>query len=202
MAVDKKKALETALEQIEKQYGKGSIMRLGENVAMNVTVEDGTVTAVYSDEALDEMKKQAVEQSIDIVRRRIDELGTKEPQIQRQGLDRIAIQLPGVQDPSEIRDLMGKTAKMSFHLVDEETSPQAAQMGKLAPDSMLLSGEDTGYIVVKRSAVVGGESLEDARGSYDENGVPVVSFTFKSIGAKKFANATRENVNRHDGLLT
>ncbi len=177
------------------------LIRKQENVAMNITVDDGTITATYSNEALDEMKKQAVEQSIDIVRRRIDELGTKEPQIQRQGLDRIAIQLPGVQDPSEIRDLMGKTAKMSFHLVDEGISPQAAQMGKLPPDSMLLTGEETGYIVVKRSAVVGGESLEDARGSYDENGSPVVSFTFKSIGAKKFANVTRENVNRRLAIV-
>ena len=111
------------------------------------------------------------------------------------------IQLPGVQDPAEIKALMGKTAKMTFHLVDEEASPQLAQMGKISPDSMLVVGEETGYLVLKRSVVVGGESLEDARGTYDENGRPAVEFRFKSSGAKKFGNATRDNVGRRLAIV-
>lgn len=177
------------------------IIRKQENAALDMTVEGTNFTVKYTDEALSVMKSQAVQQSLEIVRKRIDELGTKEPLIQQQGDDRIVIQLPGVQDPAEIKALMGKTAKMTFHLVDEETSPQLAQMGKLSADSMLASGDDTGAIVLKRAVVVGGESLEDARASYDENGRPAVSFSFKSAGAKKFGNATRDNVGRRLAIV-
>lgn len=177
------------------------LVRKQDNVPLNIEADGTTLKVSYTAQALEKMKTQAVEQSMDIVRRRIDELGTKEPQIQRQGTDRIVIQLPGVQDPSEIKALMGKTAKMSFHLVDEETSPQAAQMGKLSPDSMLMTGDETGYVVLKRSVIVGGENLEDARASYDENGVPVVSFSFKSLGAKQFAHATSDNVGRRLAIV-
>lgn len=177
------------------------LIRKQENVPLDIEADGSTLKVSYSEKALEKMKRQAVDQSIDIVRRRIDELGTKEPQIQRQGIDRIVIQLPGVQDPSEIKALLGKTAKMTFHLVDEETSPQAAQMGKLSPDSMLMTGEETGYIVLKRSVVVGGESLQDARQSFDENGGVAVSFSFKKAGAKKFAKATSENVGRRLAIV-
>lgn len=163
---------------------------------------DGDLLKVsYTPEALELMKRKAVEQSLEIVRRRIDELGTKEPQIQQQGTDRIVIQLPGVQDPSEIKAIMGKTAKMTFHLVDEETSPQAAQMGKLSPDSMLVTGDETGYIVLKRRVVVSGANLDSAKGTYDERGNPAVSFSFKAAGAKEFATATRENVGRRLAIM-
>lgn len=177
------------------------LIRKQDNIPLSVELKDGLLRVTYTDEAVEQMKKQAVSQSLEIVRRRIDELGTKEPVIQQQGVDRIVIQLPGVQDPSEIKALMGKTAKMTFHLVDEETSPQMAQMGKISPDSMMLNGDETGYIVLKRAVVVGGEQLSDARGTYDEQGNPAVSFTFKSLGAKKFANATRENVNRRLAIV-
>lgn len=177
------------------------LIRKQDSAPLDISADGSLLTVSYTAEALDQMKKQAVEQSIDIVRRRIDEMGTKEPQIQQQGIDRIVIQLPGVQDPSEIKAIMGKTAKMTFHLVDEETTPQAAQMGKLSPDSMLISGDETGYIVLKRAVVVGGESLEDARQTYDESGAPAVSFSFKSMGAKKFANATRDNVGRRLAIV-
>lgn len=177
------------------------IIRKQESVGMDIEAEGTTLTVKYTEDALSQLKNQAVQQSLEIVRKRIDELGTKEPLIQQQGDDRIVIQLPGVQDPAEIKALMGKTAKMTFHLVDEETSPQLAQMGKLSADSMLMSGDDTGYIVLKRAVVVGGESLEDARGSYDEQGRPAVSFSFKSAGAKKFGNATRDNVGRRLAIV-
>lgn len=170
------------------------IVRKQETLPLTIETDGTGVIAVYTPEAIETMKRQAVTQSVDIVRRRIDELGTKEPQIQQQGSDRIVIQLPGVQDPSEIKALMGKTAKLSFHLVDESTNAMMAGMGKISADSMLVNGDETGPIVLKRSVVVGGESLEDSRGSYDEKGNPAVSFSFKATGAKKFANATRENV--------
>jgi len=177
------------------------IIRKQENVVMDISVEGTVLSVRYTDEALSTLKSQAVQQSLEIVRKRIDELGTKEPLIQQQGDARIVIQLPGVQDPAEIKALMGKTAKMTFHLVDEEASPQLAQMGKISPDSMLVTDEEMGYMVLKRAVVVGGESLEDARGSYDEQGRPAVSFSFKSAGAKKFGNATRDNVGRRLAIV-
>lgn len=177
------------------------IIRKQENAGLDITVEGTNLNIKYTEDALAMFKNQAVQQSLEIVRKRIDQLGTKEPLIQQQGDDRIVIQLPGVQDPAEIKALMGKTAKMTFHLVDEETTPQMAQMGKLSADSMLMTGEDTGYIVLKRAVIVGGESLDDAQASYDEHGNPAVSFSFKSAGAKKFGNATRDNVGRRLAIV-
>lgn len=177
------------------------IIRKQENVPMDIQSTGNELTVSYTPEAIEQFSRQAVAQSLEIVRRRIDEMGTKEPQIQQQGADRIVIQLPGVQDPSEIKDMMGKTAKMTFHLVDEETTAMDAQMGKISPDSMLVNGDETGYIVLKRAAVVGGEQLDSAKGSYNEKGQPVVAFSFKSLGAKKFATATRENVGRRLAIV-
>jgi preprotein translocase subunit SecD len=163
---------------------------------------DGSLLKIgYSEKAIAEMTAQAVDQSVEIVRKRIDEMGTKEPQIQKQGADRIVIQLPGVQDPSEIKALMGKTAKMTFHLVDETTTPQAAQMGKLPADSVLMTGDETGYIVLKRAVVVGGGDLDDARQSYGDMGEPSVSFKFKKAGANKFAKATSENIGKRLAIV-
>lgn len=177
------------------------VIRKIEPSLLSIENEDTLLKVVYTEQALETMKQKAVQQSVEIVRRRIDELGTKEPQIQQQGVDRIIIQLPGVQDPSEIKALLGKTAKMTFHLVDEETSVQAAQMGKLSPDSMIMSGDETGYIVLKRRVVVSGAQLDGAKGSYDENGSPAVSFSFKTAGAKEFGNVTRENVGRRLAIV-
>ena len=177
------------------------LIRKQESVPLDITANGDTLQVSYTEEALNTMKSQAVDQSLEIVRKRIDEMGTKEPQILRQGLDRIVIQLPGVQDPSEIKTIMGKTAKMTFHLVDEETSVQAARAGTLPADSMLAIGNETGHIVLKRAVVVGGESLESAKGTYDEQGRPAVAFSFKSVGIKKFARVTRENVGRRLAIV-
>lgn len=116
------------------------IVRKQETASLNIQSKGNELTVSYTPEAIDQFTRQAVAQSLEIVRRRIDELGTKEPQIQQQGADRIVIQLPGVQDPSEIKTLMGKTAKMSFHLVDEETTAMVQQMGQ----------NRAGFHVVKR----------------------------------------------------
>ncbi len=145
-------------------------IRKQDSVPLQIDTDGTNVTVSYTDEAMNIMKRQAVSQSLEIVRKRIDELGTKEPQIQQQGADRIVIQLPGVQDPSEIKEMMGKTAKMTFHMVDESTNASMAAMGKIGADAMLANGDETGPIVLKRAVVVSGASLEDSRGTYDEKG--------------------------------
>ena len=155
--------------------------------------EDGTLVIKYSDAEINQLKLKVVDQSIEIVRRRIDELGTKEPVIQRQGVDRIIVQLPGLQNPEEVKQLLGKTAKMSFHLVDSRSSAAEARRGKLSNKSRLVSSVDGETLVIGRKPVVGGEDLVDASVSYQE-GQPVVSFKFNSHGGRLFGEATKNNI--------
>lgn len=154
---------------------------------------NGIVTTRYNEQAINELKYQVVDQSIGIVRRRIDELGTKEPIIQGQGSDRILVQLPGVQNPESVKILLGKTAKMSFHLVDEGTTVEQARRGKLSKTSKIMNGYEGGQYVVIRKPVVGGENLTDARVSF-QDGQPVVSFRFNTLGGRKFGDVTSEHV--------
>ena len=154
---------------------------------------ENLVIVNYNEQAINELKYQVVDQSIGIVRRRIDELGTKEPIIQGQGSDRILVQLPGVQNPESVKILLGKTAKMSFHLVDETTSVEQARRGKISKTSKVMNGLEGGQYVVIRKPVVGGENLTDARVSFQE-GQPVVSFRFNTLGGRKFGEVTSAHV--------
>lgn len=153
---------------------------------------DGSISIRYSDMAIGQLKAKVVEQSIEIVRRRIDELGTKEPVIQGQGSDRIVVQLPGLQNPEAVKALLGKTAKMSFHLVDSRSTAADARRGMLGSGSRLVNG-DGGTYVINRKPAVGGESLTDAQVAY-QDGQPVVSFKFNTIGGKKFGEVTKNNI--------
>lgn len=154
---------------------------------------DGTLEITYSEVELNKLKMRVVEQSIEIVRRRIDELGTKEPVIQSQGSDRIVVQLPGLQNPEEVKKLLGKTAKMSFHLVDSRSSAAEARRGKLSAASKLIQGAEGEYYVIGRKPIISGENLVDAQPSFQE-GEPVVSFKFNSLGGKKFGEVTKNNI--------
>src|SRR3954471_24827388 len=141
--------------------------------------------------------RQTIEQSIQIVERRVNQLGTVEPLIQRQGADRILVQVPGLQDPTRLKELLGKTAKMEFRMVDTTVSPDQAQQGRVPPDSDLLlaaTPPPPSYVVKKQVLVSGGE-LTDAQPGFDQrSGEPIVSFKFNTVGARKFATATSENV--------
>lgn len=161
---------------------------------------DGTVTWHYEQPQLAKRIGLAVEQSLEIVRRRIDELGTREPSIQRQGIDRIVVQLPGVKEPDRIKALLGKTAKLTFHIVDDNASPEDGARGKLPPGTVLMPGveSDRGLpsaYVVKKKVEVGGDLLTDSQATY-QDGRPVVSFRFSAAGAKKFGETTRENTGK------
>jgi protein-export membrane protein SecD len=165
--------------------------------------EDGSLSLSYKPQSLVLLKHKVVEQSIEIVRRRIDELGTKEPVIQKQGDDRILVQLPGLQNPDEVKSLLGKTAKMSFHLVDNRSSVSDARRGRISPSSKLIPGAPGSYqdfYVVERKVSVGGEHLVDSQPTFQE-GNAVVSFKFDSIGGKKFNNVTRKNIGRNLAIV-
>lgn len=154
---------------------------------------DGAIIINYSDIALNQLKAKVVEQSIEIVRRRIDELGTKEPVIQSQGVNRIVVQLPGLQNPEYVKSLLGKTAKMAFHLVDSTARASDAKRGVMGGKYKLAYGEMGEPYVITRKPVVGGENLVDAQPSF-QNGEAVVSFKFNSLGGKKFGEVTKNNI--------
>ena len=155
---------------------------------------DGTITVTLSPIGLRERAQAAVGQSIEIVRRRIDETGVLDPVITRQGEARIVVQLPGVEDPNRIKQLLGKTARMTFRLTDE-TANLASPVPPPGVDFLPLEGRGGGKIAVRRRVEVDGANLTDARaGQNSQTGQWVVNFTFDSIGTRRFAEISRANV--------
>ena len=173
------------------------------DITTDTSVDVNTIRIVLTDRAIVDRRNAAMSQSVEIVRRRIDQTGTREPTIQRQGDDRILVQLPGVKDPERIKRLLGKTAKMTFRLTDDRgvnSDPsRPAPAGSLwmqASDQNSGTGRPSMYLIKKR-VMVSGEDLVDSQPSFDgQSGEPVVSFRFNTRGAKKFGTATAANVNR------
>jgi SecD/SecF fusion protein len=154
---------------------------------------DGQLRMTLSEAALLERARNAVTQSIEIVRRRIDQTGVSEPTIQRQGADRILVQLPGIDDPERIKRLLGTTAKLTFRMVDVGADPNAPA----PPGSEILEGDGARNerYVVKRKVEVAGDNLVDAQAGYDQRGgIPVVNFRFDTVGGKRFAEITQQAV--------
>ncbi len=157
----------------------------------------GLIRITVPQAAITERIRQTIEQSIQIVERRVNQLGTVEPVIQRQGQDRILVQVPGLQDPSRLKELLGKTAKMEFRMVDTTVPPDQAQQGRVPPDSEVLMSSTSPKIpyVIKKQILVSGGDLTDAQPGFDQrSGEPIVSFRFNTSGSRKFAQATSENV--------
>ena len=173
---------------------------LGSSGQRSLEVADaggGLIRLTVPQAAITDLLRRTIEQSIQIVERRVNELGTVEPVIQRQGTDRILVQVPGLQDPTRLKELLGKTAKMEFRMVDTTVSPDQAQQGRLPPDSELLMSASSPKIpyVVKKQVLVSGGELTDAQPGFDQRtNEPIVSFRFNTTGARKFAQATVENV--------
>jgi protein-export membrane protein SecD len=173
---------------------------LGSSGQRSLEVTDaggGLIRLTVPQAAITERIRQTIEQSIQIVERRVNQLGTVEPVIQRQGTDRILVQVPGLQDPSRLKELLGKTAKMEFRMVDTTVSPDQAQQGRVPPDSEVLMSSTAPKIpyVIKKQVLVSGGDLTDAQPGFDQrSGEPIVSFRFNTSGSRKFAQATSENV--------
>ena len=164
---------------------------------------DQTIELSLVQEALNAEGAKAVEQSIEIIRRRIDALGTREPTIIRQGTNRIVVQAPGESDPERLKNVIGQTAKLTFQMVDDSVPLQEAAAGRIPPGSELLPSEEPSEPVqlVKRRAVVSGEMLTDARLSFDQAGQPVVSFRFNGQGARRFGDATADNTGKRFAIV-
>src|SRR6202023_2861963 len=173
---------------------------LGSSGQRSLDVSDagsGLIRLAVPQAAITDRIRQAVEQSIQIVERRVNELGTVEPLIQRQGTDRILVQVPGLQDPTRLKELLGKTAKLDFRMVDLSVPPDQALQGRVPPDSEVLMSSTAPKIpyVIKKQGLVSGADLTDAQPGFDQrSGEPIVSFRFNTSGSRKFAQATTENV--------
>lgn len=160
----------------------------------------------YSDSAIRKMQQQLLEQSIQIVARRVDETGTREPIIQRQGDDRILLQVPGLDNPERLKKLLGKTAKMTFHMVDSKADPLSGHapagtrfLPSDDPDEVYSDGTPVRY-AIKNRVMLSGDLLTGSSATFD-NGRPVVSFKFNSKGARKFSRITQENVGKPFAII-
>tara|TARA_R110000787_G_scaffold86057_9_gene183357 strand:- start:56816 stop:58432 length:1617 start_codon:yes stop_codon:yes gene_type:complete len=171
----------------------------GSGGALELTeAEPGHFRLGMTEEMRAQVRKNAVSQSIEVIRRRIDETGTREPTIQQQGEDRILLQLPGVDDPERVKEIIGTTAKMTFHLVvtDQDQLGNSIRTGR-APAGMrlLTSAEDNQSYLIRKRVMVDGNNLVDANSSVGDQG-PEVNIRFDAKGSRDFSEATTENVGR------
>lgn len=169
-----------------------------------VTPDGAQFTIGFTEAGRIAMQTRAVEQSIEIIRRRLDPEGTKEPIIQRQGQDRVLVQLPGVDDPEAVKRLLGRTAKLTFQLVDMRmTASEARERGRTPPGSVLMdsaNGDGRAYLIEKR-VMVSGEMLDTASATFDQNNRPAVSFVLNAAGAKRFGKVTGDNIGRPFAII-
>jgi protein-export membrane protein SecD len=192
-----RKELGTLVQQLA-----GSIMTGAGGPDMIVEQKDGGQFVLQPTRpALVERINSAMSSSIETIRRRVDELGTTEPVIQRQGQKRILVQVPGLDDPEQLKQLIGKTAKLSFQLVDPSITPRQARETRIPAGSELLPSDEADGIgieyVLKKRIIVSGEELVDSQPGFDHNtNEPIVTFRFNSSGARRFGKVTQKNVGR------
>ena len=159
------------------------------------------IRLAFTDQALRSMGSTAVDQSIEVVRRRIDSLGTREPSITRQGADRIVVQAPGESDPAQLERVIGQTAQLTFQMVDSENSIEDALAGRVPPDAELLYDEAGTPYLVKRRVLVSGENLTKASVGADQNGQTAIDFRFDGAGSRRFGQATAANIGKPFAII-
>ncbi len=149
-----------------------------------------------------ETKRFAVQQNITTLRNRVNELGVAEPLIQQQGLERIVVQLPGVQDTARAKEILGATATLEFRLVDEEHNAQAAVKGRIPPGAKLYMERNGDPILLKNQVMLTGDYIVDASSGIDtQSGGPNVNISLDSKGGRQFTNATKNNVGKLMGVV-
>lgn len=159
--------------------------------------QPGLLELTLTEEGIDHRISSAVTQSIEVVRRRVDELGTTEPVIQRQGSDRILVQVPGFDDPQRLKGLLNQVAKLSFRLVDRSMPVEEALNGRPPATAEILFSVDDPPIpyLIQRRVLVSGENLVDAQAGFDQRtNEPIVTFRFDTKGAQRFGQVTQQNV--------
>ena len=169
-----------------------SLTGIGQN-DIEVEVDGQDIVVQLSEAERVATDARTIQQSLEIIRRRVDLVGTREPSIQRQGTDRILVQVPGIGSAAELKQLIGKTAKLTFNPVEGRTSDAGAAPG--ARNLLLPArGEDGVFYIVKEDAVVSGEELVDSQPAFDQDNRPAVNFRFNPSGARKFGDYTAANI--------
>ncbi|MEE9552110.1 MAG: protein translocase subunit SecD, partial [Gammaproteobacteria bacterium] len=164
--------------------------------------EAAETSLILNPDVVKETQKNALQQNITTLRKRVNELGVAEPVIQQQGLKRIVVQLPGVQDTARAKDILGATATLEFRLVDDDHSVEDAIDGPVPAGSRLYDNREGGKILLKKRVMLTGDSIIDAASGIDQqSGGPDVSITLDGKGAKQFSNATRDNVGRRMAVV-
>ena len=160
---------------------------------LEISSTENVVTISFSEEKKKALEKQVIDQSLEIIRRRVDETGTREPTIQRQGRKRVLVQVPGLGSSEELIALLGKTAKLTFN---EVVAMDTNSTFPTKLDETVVGSEQDNklFFLLKKRPVVSGENLTNAQPSFDENGLPAVSFNFNPSAALKFGNYTKENI--------
>ncbi|PYG29917.1 protein translocase subunit SecD [Pelagimonas varians] len=160
---------------------------------LQVSGDGNEIVVTLSEAEQQATDERTLRQSLEIIRRRIDEVGTREPTIQRQGVDRILIQVPGIGSAQELKDLIGTTAQLTFQPVVGRAGSADGQAG--VGNEILPSVDEEGvFYILEKTAVVTGEELTNAQPTFDQGGRPAVNFTFNPTGARKFGNYTAENI--------
>src|SRR4029079_9660900 len=200
--------------------------------SLGVSGSGDTIRLAYSDQDLFRRKKEVIDQSIEILRRRVDETGTIEPTIARQGDDRILLQVPGIKDTTDLKRKINQTAKLTFHLVNEDVAQTGQNIpANLPPTTMLVPTREgmqalratnpKAYdeimtanprpspeqvcrryqppcLPVFKRVIVGGEDLDDAKATFEQqqSGRPIISFTFNGAGGRAFCAPTPQNIRK------
>ena len=160
-------------------------------------ISDNTLSLALSDAALNEARESAIEQNLSILRKRVTELGVAEAVIQRQGAERIVVELPGVQDTARAKEILGATATLEFRLVNGNANLEAAARGMVTSDSEVKYDRNNRPIVLYKRAVLGGEHITNASSGVDQNtSRPQVSVTLDSEGGEIMSQTTRDNIQK------
>ena len=176
----------------------GRAKKIIKKISREVEIDDknGKFEVSFSDQKIILMRQNLIKQSIEIIRRRIDESGTKEPLIQAQGEDRILLQVAGIDNPQEIKSILGKTAKMTFHFVENGSLDQGDELKSTVNLGFEKIYDDKGRAyLINKEVVLSGDLLIDANPTYYQ-GIPAVTFRFNDVGARKFAEITKNNIGR------
>jgi len=158
-------------------------------------MDDLVLRARFSEQKLAEIRDYAVKQNITIIRNRVNQLGVAEPVVQKQGAERIVVQLPGIQDTAQAKEILNATATLEFRMVDQDNDVRDAVAGRVPPGSQLLYEGERPVLLDKR-VVVTGNHIIDANSGVDEYGLPQVSISLDSEGGNKMSRNTRENVGK------
>ncbi|HHQ4884455.1 TPA: protein translocase subunit SecD [Aeromonas veronii] len=156
--------------------------------------------AGLSEAKIKEVKKYALEQNITIIRNRVNELGVAEPLVQQQGAERIVVELPGIQDTARAKEILGATATLEFHMVDEAADIQAAAEGRVPPSSKVYTDRNGRPVVLHKRVILTGDHIVGAQSGFDEYSRPQVNIKLDGQGGNKMANFTKDNVGK--GMAT